>query len=939
MWRTASAGERAPCAELDGPVDARGPPPLPAAPAPRSRIPRSGASIRAAHPLRVRRLPHGGAGAAVAPRGRPRPPSARRRLRAPPGRVKLGDERQPPLGALPEEVRDVRPHPGGEGPRSPAAAHAPDGHPVLTARFAVPAVPDVFVRRPRLVEPLAAGLHHPLTLVTGPAGAGKTLLLADWVGSLRPRTAAWLTVEQEDSAPGVFWAYVLHALRHHGIPPPPHIGSPADPGEVDRPLLARLADWLDHRDTPVVLVLDAFDRVAGCTEVAQELEFLLDHAGPALHLMITSRTEPLLPLHRHRAAGGLVDIRGADLAFRAEETAELTARHGLALSTGCADALTERTGGWAAGVRLCALAARQEEDPEGFLEHFEPGHSTVADFLLAEVLTAQPAETQDLLLRISILDETHPALADALTGRDDAAPILADLHRANAFVAPLGHDWYRVHPLFAEILRVHLRTRHPGLEPELHRAAARWLRGAGLPDQALPHTAAAGDWEQAAAELVGRPAIGRLLTGLDAARLADLFAGMPPDVSGPAADLVRAARELARHDVDRGLEHLRRAEEALPDDGTRAAAAVQLSGALLRVLAARLAGSADMAEAAAKAAADAREGLPAECLDDSPELSALLLTELGTAQLWAGRFDAARAALSAAAEAPEGPLTAMPRHEALARLALVDLLHGRPGPAGSRARRRSPGRSARVCRRRPARARPTWCCPPPPWTGLTSGPRARTSHGRPPRPPRPATPPRPSSWRCCVAACCSWRATSGPRAAPSTARRRRPRTSRRGWWTAWRRSGPPCTWPRVIRRPRPGCSRGAGRGTRRAWWSRPVPTSPRAGPTGHCASSTGSPAPGAWGRPPPPGSCWPAPRRSTRPGTPPARSAWSARPCRSPARTCCGGRSRKPGRGPGGSWRTGPSCCGRTTGSSAARGAERRPRLRASRPGPPPRNS
>ncbi|OII65780.1 helix-turn-helix transcriptional regulator [Streptomyces sp. CC53] len=583
-------------------------------------------------------------------------------------------------------MRDVRPHPGGEGPRSPAAAHAPDGHPVLTARFAVPAVPDVFVRRPRLVEPLAAGLHHPLTLVTGPAGAGKTLLVADWMGSLRPRTAAWLTVEQEDSAPGVFWAYVLHALRHHGIPPPPHIGSPADPGEVDRPLLARLADWLDHRDTPVVLVLDAFDRVAGCAEVAQELEFLLDHAGPALHLVITSRTEPLLPLHRHRAAGGLVDIRGADLAFRAEETAELTARHGLALSTGCADALTERTGGWAAGVRLCALAARQEEDPEGFLEHFEPGHSTVADFLLAEVLTAQPAETQDLLLRISILEETHPSLADALTGRDDAAPILADLHRANAFVAPLGHDWYRVHPLFAEILRVHLRTRHPGLEPELRRAAARWLRGAGLPDQALPHTTAAGDWEQAAAELVGRPAIGRLLTGLDAARLADLFAGMPPDVSGPAADLVRAARELARHDVHRGLDHLRRAEEALPDDGTRDAAAVQLSGALLRVFAARLAGSADMAEAAAKAAADARQGLPAECLDDSPELSALLLTELGTAQLWAGRFDAARAALSAAAEAPEGPLTAMPRHESLARLALVDLLHGRPGPAESRAR-------------------------------------------------------------------------------------------------------------------------------------------------------------------------------------------------------------------------------------------------------------
>ncbi|WP_308315804.1 hypothetical protein [Streptomyces sp. CC228A] len=449
-------------------------------------------------------------------------------------------------------MRDVRQHPGEGDHRNPAAARAPDGHPVLAARFAVPAVPEVFVRRPRLAERLTAGLRHPLTLVSGPAGAGKTLLAADWIRNLPPGTAAWLTVEQEDSVPGVFWAYVLHALRHHGIPPPPHLGGPARPGEVDRSLLARLAAWLDGRDAPVVLVLDAFDRVADCTELAQELEFLLRHAGPGLHVVITGRTEPLLPLHRYRAAGDLVDIRGADLAFRAEETAELAARHGLALSAGCAAVLTERTGGWAAGVRLCTLAAQREEDPEGFLRDFEPGHSTVADFLLAEVLAAQPAETRDLLLRTSVLDGIHPALADALTGRDDAAPILAELHRANAFVAPLGHDWYRVHPLFAEILRVQLRVHRPGLEPELHRRAARWLYGAGLPDQALPHAAAAGDWEQAAAELVARPAIGRLLTGPDAARLGDLFAGLPEDASGPAVDLVRAARELARHDVDRG---------------------------------------------------------------------------------------------------------------------------------------------------------------------------------------------------------------------------------------------------------------------------------------------------------------------------------------------------------------------------------------------------
>ncbi|MGI5375120.1 LuxR C-terminal-related transcriptional regulator [Streptomyces sp. CA-251387] len=567
-------------------------------------------------------------------------------------------------------------------------AVTPGGDPVLAARFAVPAVPRTFVRRARLVEHLAEGLSTPLTLVSGPAGAGKTLLVADWISGCAPGAVAWLTVEPEDSAPGVFWSYVLHAFRHHGIAPPEYIGTPARSGEVDHSMLARLAAWLNGRDTRVTLVLDEFDRVAGCADIADGLQFVLRHAGDGLRLVIASRTEPLLPLHRYRAAGELVDIRGADLAFRAEETAALVDRHGLALSAETARVLTERTGGWAAGLRLCTLAAQRAGDPESFLEDFEPGHSTVADFLLGEVLRAHPAETQDLLLRTSILKETHPDLANALTGRDDAEAVLEELQRANAFVDPLGHSWYRLHPLFAEILRVHLSVRHPGLKPELHRTAAKWLIRAGLLDEALLHAADAGDWELAAAEFIDHLAIGRLLTGLAAERLDGLFARMAPEVSGPAPDLVRAARELAHHDVDRGVTYLRRAEENLPggdiDDGD--AAAVRLSCALLRVLAARVAGSADMAETAARAAAEAEHALPADRLEQRPELTALMLTDLGSAQLWAGRFTAARATLTAAVEAAHGPSTAFPRHEALSRLALIDFLHGRPGRAEAHAR-------------------------------------------------------------------------------------------------------------------------------------------------------------------------------------------------------------------------------------------------------------
>ncbi|MEU6540360.1 LuxR C-terminal-related transcriptional regulator [Streptomyces sp. NPDC047000] len=589
---------------------------------------------------------------------------------------------------------------------------APGGDPLLATRFSLPVVPGTYVRRPRLTERLAQGVRGPLTLVAGAAGAGKTLLVADWArtAGAADRTA-WLTVEPEDHAPGVFWTYVLAALRAHGLTAPAGpgnpggtgrpgasggpgdprghdgIGTPVRPGEVDRSLLARLAARLSDGAGPLVLVLDEFDRVAGCAELADELQFVLRHSGGGLRLIVVSRTEPLLPLHRYRAAGEVTDIRGADLAFRPDETAALLDRHGMTLSGAGIHALTERTGGWAAGLRLCVLAAQRAEDPETFLKEFEAGRSTLADYLLAEVLDAQPRATQELLLRCSVLERIHPDLADALTGRRDAATVLAGLQRANAFLDATGHSWYRLHPLFAEILRVHLRVREPGREPELHRTAAHRLAEAGLLAEALPHAAAAGDWAFAAGLLVEDLGIARLLTGLDAERLDTLFARMPPDVPGPAADLVRAARDLGRHDADRGLAELYRAAAALHREGAPASDALRLSCALLRVLAARTTGAADLAETAALEAEAARLALAPERLAAHPELPALILGNLGSAQLWAGRLDAARATLTAAAEADDTPSTAYLRHDCLGRLAFADILRGRPGPARAHARR------------------------------------------------------------------------------------------------------------------------------------------------------------------------------------------------------------------------------------------------------------
>ncbi|MFI6437384.1 LuxR C-terminal-related transcriptional regulator [Streptomyces sp. NPDC050759] len=570
----------------------------------------------------------------------------------------------------------------------PAVPYAdPRGDPFLRTRFALPARPATFLRRQRLLQHLDQALVTPLTLVNGPAGAGKTLLAAEWATGLR-LPVAWLTVEAGDRRPGVFWAYVLQALRACGASVSEAVAAPADPSRVDRKLLAALAAELNERDRPVVLVLDEYDRVTD-PEVTEQLEFVLHHAGPGLRPVLVARTEPLLPLHRYRAAGELTEIRAAELAFTPEEAVALLELHGLSLPVPAARALVDRTRGWAAGLRLSALAALECADPELYLKEFEAARSTVADFLLAEVLRGQPEETQGLLLRVSVLERFSPDLANALTLRTDAEPLLAGLHRDNAFVEYLGHSSYQLHPLFREILRAHLRVRLPGLEPELHRRAARWLRRSGFLPETLAHGAAAGDWDFAAGALVDDLAIGQLFTGLRSDELTQLFSPMGPEARSPAADVVRAARDLSRHDLDHGLARLRIAEEHLTEerltDDAPGLAAAQLSCALLETLAARLTGCPPRAERAAVAADDLRQEVPAHLLDKHPELTALLLTHLGSARLWAGRFEDARAVLTTAAAAPGGASTVLPREDALEHLALLDYLDGWLGRAERRA--------------------------------------------------------------------------------------------------------------------------------------------------------------------------------------------------------------------------------------------------------------
>ncbi|MGW7368812.1 LuxR C-terminal-related transcriptional regulator [Streptomyces sp. NPDC054841] len=591
----------------------------------------------------------------------------------------------------------------------------PSGDPLLVAKFAVPAIPPAFVARKRLLDRLTEGTQGPLTVITGPAGAGKTTVAASWQQTeSAPGPVVWLTVESDDNAPGVFWAYVLGAFRYHQVPLPDGVGSPLRAGNVDHSLIVRLASALAQLPRPVVLVLDGFEQAAS-REVAADLEFVLAHAGPSLRLVLIGRVDPALPLHRYRAEGRIYEIRRSELAFTPPEATQLLRRHGLTPSPESVGALTERTEGWAAGLRLCALAMRRAQDPEEaehFAQSFAASQNAVADYLMAEVLDAQPTTTQELLVRTSILSHIHPRLADALTEREDAAPTLAQLARENAFVEPIGDtSWYRCHPLFAEVLRAHLRSRFPALETRLHLRAAHWLAGHDRLTEALEHACAAGDWQYAAGLVVDHLAIGRFLTGPDSHRLVRLFGDMPAGVCGTGPALVASACALARGDTHESRKQLDGAYAPMGDDEAEAEAEGrgterQLTRALLRLLTGGDTATDADADRETDTGADTDAGgagsaspyvpdrevrafmahVPPARLEQHPEIEALCCYGRARALLAAGHRSEAREAFHAALTAADGEQTRTVRYHCLGALALTESVDGMLRDAETHAR-------------------------------------------------------------------------------------------------------------------------------------------------------------------------------------------------------------------------------------------------------------
>lgn len=375
--------------------------------------------------------------------------------------------------------------------------------PILVTKLYAPPPSPKAVPRPRLIERLDEGLAagHKLTLVSAPAGFGKTTLVSEWAAGCG-RPAVWLSLDEADNDPARFLAYFIAALQTVAT----DVGAGASaalqssqPPAVE-PILTSLLNEIAAVPHSFILVLDDYHLIDS-KAIDHTLTFLLEHLPPSVHLVIATREDPSLPLARLRARGQLTELRAADLQFTPVEAAEFLNRvMGLALSDGDVAALETRTEGWIAGLQLAALSMQGHRDTAGFIQAFTGSHRFVLDYLVEEVLKQQPERIQIFLLRTSILARMCGPLCDAVL-LDPSVPgqeTLERIEHANLFLVPLDSErrWYRYHHLFGDLLR-----RRLGKPPELadyHLRACEWHETNGGLAEAFHHALAAGDFERAA---------------------------------------------------------------------------------------------------------------------------------------------------------------------------------------------------------------------------------------------------------------------------------------------------------------------------------------------------------------------------------------------------------------------------------------------------------
>jgi LuxR family maltose regulon positive regulatory protein len=512
----------------------------------------------------------------------------------------------------------------------------------VAAESAGSAGPAWLIQRPSLFELLNTGER--VVLVSAPAGNGKTFLLRSWITAegLGER-AAWVSVGRDEHDPQAFWLSVLDSLRAtcigsarvRELTPAPDL----DGATVVRRLLKDLGS-LDER---LWLVIDDLHELQS-EQTIREIGLLLSSAPPELRLVLVTRRDLPLGLHRLRVEGELTEIRSEDLRFTVAESRGLLDAAGVRLSNGALESLVATTEGWAAGLRLAVLSLARDPDPERLAVAFSGRERAVAEYLLAEVLERQPHDVSRLLLRTSILERVSGPLADRLTGNSGSHRILADLEEAGAFVVAVDAErsWFRYHHLFADLLKLELQRTAPQELPDLHTLAAEWMADQGYPVRAIRHAQAAENWSLAARLLADNWRISYLDGRLATVR--ELLSRFPADEVATNAELAAYAAIDKRmagswREAERYLALAERISGSVREDRQYR---FQILLSFVRLSLARAHHDLDaVTEAAERLLALADNPQAIEPRVDEEGIRATALIDLGAAEMWAGQFEAA----------------------------------------------------------------------------------------------------------------------------------------------------------------------------------------------------------------------------------------------------------------------------------------------------------
>jgi LuxR family maltose regulon positive regulatory protein len=532
---------------------------------------------------------------------------------------------------------------------------------ILRTKLFVPPLRPNLVSRPQLIERLNQGLRsgQKLTLVSAPAGSGKTTLISSWIHQL-DAPVAWLSLDEADNEPNRFVHYLGAALQGaYGEVGQSAIDllQSAQPPTTET-LVALLINDLAHLAGQVILVFDDYHVISELS-IHQAISFLLDNQPPQLHLVVIGRSDPPFPLHRLRGSGLMSGIFARDLRFTDSEVASFFAQT-VALSLPRSDIATleRRTEGWVAGLQLAALSMQELPDPGDFVRAFAGDDRYVSDYLIGEVFERQPAQVQDFLLRTAILDRFSAPLCDAMLGSEDMGPgigesgqkqastiIIERLEQANLFTIPLDNkrEWYRYHHLFADFLRLRLRSRPAGQIAALHRRAARWFEENGQFAEAIDHSLAGQEFQRAG-RLIEQTAMATLWGHTRWKTLIEWIEALP-------AEVVRSRRQLglqyawALFTTGRwqSVEPVLSGIESAINETEEKGATGLLQGEV-STLRAWLAFESDDMEHCVDLAGSALERLP----DDALIVRSLAILAQGTAQFWLGQLDKSRPSLEQA---------------------------------------------------------------------------------------------------------------------------------------------------------------------------------------------------------------------------------------------------------------------------------------------------